>query len=74
MNNYKKEYLDALDKNQKLREEIHDKNRIIETYEILLNKDVMKSIETSLKEFKEGKGIPLSELDANHRKDAEVKE
>lgn len=59
---YKKEYFDALKTIQKLREELHDKSQIIETYEILLNKDAMESIAASLKQFQEGKGIPLSEL------------
>jgi len=33
-----------------------------ETAEILGNKETMKSINISLKQFSEGKGIPLSEL------------
>ena len=33
-----------------------------ETYEIISNQDIMNSIEKSLRQFSEGKGIPLSKL------------
>lgn len=65
---YKTEYFSALKKIQLLREELHDKYQTIETYEILLDKDAMESITVSLKQFKEGKGIPLSELNDAHEK------
>lgn len=60
---YRKSYFASLKTIQSLREELHEAEQIIETYEILLDKDAMKSIEQSLREFKAGKGIPLSKLD-----------
>ena len=33
-----------------------------ETYEIFSNKEIMKSIDTSLKQIAQGKGIPLSQF------------
>ncbi len=46
-------------KEQKLKQEIKQWK---ETCEIMSNKDIMKSIQISLKQIAEGKGIPLSQL------------
>lgn len=46
-------------KEKKLKQEVKQWK---ETCEILSNKDIMKSIQISLKQIAEGKGIPLSQL------------
>jgi len=47
------------DKEQKMKQEIKQWK---ETCEIIGDKDIMKSIQISLKQISEGKGIPLSQL------------
>jgi len=46
-------------KEKKLKQELKSWK---ETCEIVSNKEIMKSIEKSLKQIAEGKGIPLSKL------------
>ena len=48
-----------MNKEQKLKQEVKQWK---ETCEIMSNKDIMKSIQISLKQIAEGKGIPLSQL------------
>lgn len=46
-------------KEEKLKQEVKQWK---ETCEIVSDKDIMKSIQVSLKQIAEGKGIPLSQL------------
>lgn len=53
-------------KEQKLKQEIRQLKQEIrqwkETCEIVRDKDIMKSIQISLKQLAQGKGIPLAQL------------
>lgn len=60
---FKTEYFLALKTIQKLREESHDNEKNWkETCDILSNEETMDGLKKSLQQIKEGKGIPLSEL------------
>lgn len=55
----KEKLLGALEEIRRLKQECHQWK---ETCEILINPKLRKSITTSLKQFAEGKGIPLDKL------------
>lgn len=63
---FKIEYFDALKTIQKLREELHNNEKSWkETCDIMCDKKTMAGIEKSMQQIREGKTIPLSEIDVN---------
>ncbi len=65
---YKTEYFDALKIIQSLREELHDNEKSWkETCDIMCDKETMEGIEKSMQQIREGKTIPLSELDVDEK-------